>query len=176
MKVRNLPSLVRWPVAVVMFFLTAWFFCSLARLKPVEGETINFTALMECLYAFGTLITGAVLIAPELAELAAAPLNHLIENALFPTYSEDPPVDYRLARRYRAEGRYEEAVDQYYHILEYHPEELLAYLEGMETAFEGESPETAGDLCRKGLRKLSSPDARMQVQRIFDNLAEENSL
>lgn len=164
MKVRDLPAPLRWPPAIVLLIAAAWFFGSLTRMKndDVPG------ALVKCLFAFPALIAGTVLIGPELAAWAAAPLNHLLGNIYFPNGSETPPVDYRLARRYRAEGRYEEAIEQYFHILDYHPQELFAYLEGMETAFEGSMPRVARDLCRKGLRSLSSTEARGQLQRIFD--------
>lgn len=173
MKVRNLSAVVRWPVAIGLFITSAWLLVSTARMSGGDDQFI--TAGIRCLFGLASLIAGAVLIAPELAEWAAIPINHVLGNIFFPGYSEDPPADYRLARHYRKEGRYEEAIQQYFHILGYHPEELLAYLEGMETAFEGGTPNIANDLCRKGLRSLSSPEAHKQVQRIFDSLREEYS-
>ncbi len=117
---------------------------------------------------FSVLISSVLLLAPELASWAAAPIHRAINSLIFPGGSVIPPADYTLARLYRKQWRYRESVEEYFKILEYHPQELAAYLEGIATATEAKAPKTRERFLRLGLRKLKDDDACATLRRAFE--------
>lgn len=118
-------------------------------------------------FGFSALITGVLILAPELTEWLASPVHRAINSLIFPGGSMTPPADYTLAHLYRKQWRYRESVEEYFKILEYHPEELTAYLEGMATAAEARGFKTRERFYRLGLRKLRTAAAREQLQQAF---------
>jgi tetratricopeptide (TPR) repeat protein len=80
-------------------------------------------------------VSTVLLIAPETAFWLAEQIARPFANLFYPSDTfKKPPVSYLLARRYRMERRFEDAVTQYENIIEFHPEERDAHLELIELA------------------------------------------
>jgi hypothetical protein len=142
----------------------------LGALKLLIGATrasSYMSGFAGAIFGISALITGVLILAPELTEWLATPVHRGINSLIFPGGSIVPPPDYTLARLYRKQWRYRESVEEYFKILEYHPEELTAYLEGIATATEAHGVRTRERFYRLGLRKLRSTEARVQLQEAF---------
>lgn len=122
------------------FLRTRWF---LALLSVAASIWLMKAALkMQGMGAAGPVIlsmvsfvTAVLLIAPETAFWLADQIAKPFADLFFPSESfKKPPVSYLLARRYRAERRFEEALAQYENIIEFHPRERDAYVELIEVA------------------------------------------
>ena len=143
----------------------------LGALKLLIGATRAadyMSGFAGAVFGFSALITGVLILAPELTEWLATPVHRAINSLIFPGGSIVPPADYTLARLYRKQWRYRESVEEYFKILEYHPKELTAYLEGIATATEAHGFKTRERFFRLGLRKLKSLEAREQLERAFE--------
>ena len=159
MKTRTVIALIRWVLACLLFTVTFW--------TEVAGLSYD-----KSFVPIAAVVAGGLLIAPELIQWASLPIQAFFSNLFFPSNRDIPPPDYVLTGVYREQGRYDEAIDQYFTIVRNHPEELLAYLEGMETAFENGTPEVAKKFHRLGLQKLKVEVAREQVERSYQLLCE----
>ena len=133
-----------------------------------------FTAGVPLLIAMFMLTIGALLISPELVELAATPIRSFFDHLFFPgtSFGKSPP-DYTLPRYYRKEHRYAEALHWYQRLLRAHPQELDAALEAMETAFESGDPVLARKIRKTALRKLRDEAARQEVWKRYASLLTE---
>ena len=158
--------IVRWSIAIALEFVAARLLIGAAS----SGDYLG--AMAKCLYGFALLMLGIILLGPELVRWAAMPIQHVLTGLLFPSQSETPPADYKLPRFYRRQSRHEEAVEQYWKIVRYHPDELTAYVEGIEAAIAAEAPETAAKFHRSGLRHLRNPDARRELQGAYESAKE----
>ena len=138
-----------------------------AVLVGYEESNLVFAAL-HSLYALAGLLASVLLVSPELAGWTLTPLNRLIDAVLLPSDSEPPPVDYTLARVYREQMRYEESCDEYLKIIRYHPRELRAYLEGMQTAGEARQTKLAAKFYRLGQRAFRREETRRKLQKGFE--------
>ena len=127
-------------------------------------ETDKAFAVLHSLYAFAGLLTTVLLVVPEVAGWVLAPVDRLIEAVLLPGDSEPPPVNYTLARMYHHQRRYEEACEEYFKIIRYHPRELSAYLEGMDTAGAARQPEVAAKFFRLGKRVFRREETLRKLQ------------
>src|SRR5688572_12281007 len=80
----------------------------------------------EALLALAVLVAAAIAFSGSLIEVAARPLVNLIDSVYFGTdrVAERPPVTLRLARAYRHDLRFEEAIEECERQLEYHPRSL----------------------------------------------------
>ena len=153
--------LVRWGAALGLGFVALRFLATATR------SEYYLNAFTPCLYGFAALIGAVLLLGPELVAWAAIPVYRALNSIFFPAATGTPPVDYTLARFYRKRERYEESIEQYFKIVHYHPEELTAYLEGIETAFLAGEEESASKLYRLGMRRLHARDARQELARIY---------
>lgn len=158
--------LVRWSIAIGLEYVAVRLLIGAAN----SGDYLG--AVAKCLYGFAILMTGIMLLGPELVRWAAMPIQHVLTGLLFPSQSEKPPVDYKLARFYCRQARHDEAVEQYWKIVHYHPEELTAYLEGIDAAISADLPETAAKFYRSGLRHLRHPEARRELYRAYESAKE----
>ncbi len=151
--------LFRWGLASLLFTATLW----------TEVESLPFD---KSFLPVASIVGGCALIAPELIQWGSLPIQAFFSSLFFPSNRDIPPPDYVLSRVYRDQGRHSEAIDQYFTIINNHPDELLAYLEGMETAFENGAPAIAKKFHRLGLKKLKAEVAREQVERSYQTLCE----
>ncbi|MES2570325.1 MAG: hypothetical protein V4710_09780 [Verrucomicrobiota bacterium] len=151
--------LLRWACALGIEFIAF----------KLLGEAANGlkNPAWSAMWGFAFLIFGAYLIGPEIISLVSAPVHHFINGLIFPAHSEPPPVDYTLARFYRRKLRFQESLEAYLKIIQYHPQEFSAYVEGIDTAFECGEPEMARKFRRMGSRKLRSADERRQLKAAF---------
>jgi tetratricopeptide (TPR) repeat protein len=154
-------------IALRWFTAIATGLCALKLLIWATHASSYVAGFAGALLGFSALITAGLLLAPELAGWAATPVHRAINNLIFPGGSVTPPADYTLARLYRKQWRYRESVEEYLKILEYHPEELAAYLEGIATAAEANGRKTRERFYRLGLRKLRNTEAREQLRQAF---------
>ncbi len=168
MKIRQIFTVIRWLAAIALFY-TAYRRVT-AGIPVAVDEAVGEVAvgIPGLLSGIGFMVGGVACIAPELIEWASIPFRIFFNAVFFPGTREIPPPDYNLTRVYREQERYEEALEAYFRILRHHPQELLAYIEGIETAFECGEPDTARKFLRMGLSDLSSQEVRDQVQRVFD--------
>lgn len=108
-----------------------------------------------CLFGLAMLITACLFVGPEFVHWAVSPIHRALDAILLPSETLRPPVDYTLARFYHRQMRYDEACEEYFKIIEYHPQEVAAYLGGIEAATAANQRATAHKFYRLGLRKLS---------------------
>lgn len=141
---------MRWIVAGLI---------ALAGLRILIGVMSHAENMMEVfgksLYGLAMLITACLFIGPEIVNWTVSPIHRALDSILLPSESLRPPVDYTLARFYHRQMRYEEACDEYFKILEYHPQEVAAYLGGIEAATAVNQRATAMKFYRMGMRRLS---------------------
>ena len=158
----------RWLAAIVFLWYAV-------RLLLVATRSDQITALAGCLFGMAFLISAVVMIVPEAVPWAAAPLLALLDAIYLPGASDPPPLNYKTARFYRQQCRWEEAVQEYRKIVHYHPRELVAYIEGIETAFEAGEHKAAVQLYRKGCRRLRSKEDRLRLQRVYEECQRVNA-
>ena len=156
-------AVLRWLTALG---LGAWTVRQ-AILVGREEDNLIFAAV-HSLYAFAGLLTSVLLVSSELAWWALTPVNRIIDAVLSPGGYEPPPADYTLARVYRSQMRYEEACDEYLKIIRYHPRELRAYLEGMQTAGEARQTKLTAKFYRLGQRAFRREETRRKLQKGFE--------
>ncbi len=106
-------------------------------------------------FGLAMLITSCLFVGPEIVHWTVYPIHRALDSILLPSETLRPPVDYTLARFYHRQMRYDEACEEYLKIIEYHPQEVAAYLEGIEAATGANQRATAHKFYRMGLRKLS---------------------
>lgn len=116
----------------------------------------------------GLALGAAALLAPELIALGTIPLRLVFNSILFPNERGIAPPDYTLPQVYRDQGRYDEAMEQYLKIIANHPQELLAYIGGVEAAYLAEQPAMAAKIAKKAWR-LKTAGGREQVERALRN-------
>ncbi len=143
--------IVRWVVAGLI---------ALAGLRILIGVMTHGENMMavfgKSLYGLAMLITACLFIGPEIVHWTVYPIHRALDSILLPSESLRPPVDYTLAHFYHRQMRYEEACEEYFKILEYHPQEVAAYLGGIEAATAVNDRATAMKFYRKGMRRLSA--------------------
>ncbi len=157
-------AITRWILAAVLFGVAFW----LVKSGAHSGAATLF------IYGFGAALVGVVALSPELVELASLPVPPKIAGFFWPGGTLVSQEEYVLARKYREEWRYAESINQYRLIAWHHPQELAAYLESIETAFEARAPEMATKLYLTGLRRLSSLEDRAEVKRVFGILTQRH--
>jgi hypothetical protein len=163
MKSRVARVVLRWGFG---FALEFWAFRKLNQVFNGPGDLMS--AFAGCLFGFASLIAGAFFFLPELAPLVAAPVVRFLSGFVFPNETGEVPLDYTLARFYAKNGRPEEALEQYFKILENYPQEIDAYREGLEVARSTGDAEAAERLAKMARRKLESPEARAEVMRLLE--------
>jgi len=130
-------------------------------------------ASIHSLFGFASLISAAIVVAPEMASWIATPFIRVIDNIYFPQTSDPPPVNYTLAHFYREQFRYHLALQEYNKIISFHPFELKAYTEGIQTAFEANDQKSARKFFRRGHRKFSRSPNRILLKKIFDDCSHQ---
>ena len=149
--------IVRWVVAGGIGL------ASLRTLSRVMTHADSMAgAFAGSLFGLAMLITACLFIGPEIVQWVVFPIHRALDAILLPSETLRPPVDYTLARLYHRQWRYDEACEEYFKILEYHPQEVAAYLEGIEAATAANQRGTAHKFYRMGLRKLSSKNGNRQ--------------
>jgi tetratricopeptide (TPR) repeat protein len=105
-------------------------------------QMAGFDAAPHVIFSMLGFVTTVLLVTPETALSIAQWIGGLCAQLFFPDdhYSK-PPLSYRLARRYREEHRWEDAIRQYRKIIRYYPNERDAYLELLHVASEMEDKE-----------------------------------
>jgi len=154
--------IIRW-VAAIGFLCGAYILGS----RVTAHEDTNFLAVMPLLYSIGLLILGVLCMGPELMHWGSIPIRMVFENMYNPGERGVPPPDYNIIRLYIEQERYEEALEQYQQILHYHPDEFLAYVEGIQLAFELDEREVADKLYQKGLGHLTTPETVEHLKRVY---------
>ena len=120
--------------------LTRWFLataclCVSAKLMATALKISGFGAAGHLVISLSAMITAVVLIAPETTFRLAEWCSKFITDIIFPSEElKKPPLSYTLARRYRTEGRWHDAAEQYLTIILFYPDEREAYLELLEVA------------------------------------------
>jgi hypothetical protein len=163
--------LIRWIIALTLLIKG-----SLMLAGAAGGEGGGFAgAAAYALFAFALIISGALLTTRELVPWVSAPIWRFITGLVFPDEKFDrPPVNYALPRSYRQQQRFDDAIEEYLKIVHHHPQELAAYLEGMDAMVQAGDVEGAHKLGATGLRKLRSEDARDQVKARMESLLESS--
>ncbi len=142
--------IVRWAVAGGIALV------SLRTLNRVMTHADSMAgAFAGSLFGLAMLITACLFIGPEIVQWVVFPIHRALDAILLPSETLRPPVDYTLARFYYRQMRYDEACEEYLKILEYHSQEVAAYLEGIAAATAANQRATAHKFYRMGLRKLS---------------------
>lgn len=143
--------IVRWVVAGIIGL------ASLRTLTRVMSQADSMAgAFAGSLFGLAMMITACLFVGPEVVQFVVFPIHRALDAILLPSETLRPPVDYTLARFYHRQMRYDEACEEYFKILEYHPQEVAAYLEGIEAATAANQRAKAHKFYRRGLRKLSA--------------------
>ena len=138
----------------------------LARVMSAEDN--NWVAVFgKSLFGVAGLISGVLLVAPEVVGWALAPFHGLLDRILLPSESGPPPVDYTLARLYAGQMRYEESCEEYAKIVHYHPEQVSAYLEGIDAARRAGNAALARKFYRSARRRVRTADQRLLLENLF---------
>lgn len=122
------------------------------------------------LFSFAVLISGAVILAPGLAEWVAMPFTNFIDQIYLPggRSRDTPEPNHRLAEHYFLNTEWDLAVEEYQKILKFHPRELCAYLALMDIfANQRSQPERAARLFRRGVRKIRDSDHLHRLQEAY---------
>lgn len=113
LSLRNLTGLV----FLILFFRSASGFFS-------GGNEGLFGGVGAALFTMVWLVLAAICFSSTLSEWLAAPLHRLVDAVYFGSNpAEAPPVTLKLAKAYRLERRYADAVEECARQLEYHPRE-----------------------------------------------------
>jgi hypothetical protein len=103
----------------------------------------------------------AVLFSGSLSKCAAKPLTGIIDSIYFGNESlEAPPLTLRLARAYRSDLRFEEAMLECERQLEYHPRSLELWLEMIHAARESGNAKAVRKYMRRARQQLGAEDCR----------------
>jgi tetratricopeptide (TPR) repeat protein len=118
----------RWLLAVISMLSSIWLMRAAFKLQGIGAAGPVILSMVA-------FVSTVLLIAPETAFWLAEQIAKPFANLFFPSDRfKKPPVSYLLARRYRSERRFEEAVRQYENIIEFHPYERDAHVELIEVA------------------------------------------
>ena len=118
----------RWLLAVLSMLASIWLMRAAFKLQGIGAAGPVILSMVA-------FVSTVLLIAPETAFWLAEQIAKPFANLFFPSDTfKKPPVSYLLARRYRSERRFEEAVRQYENIIEFHPHERDAHEELIEVA------------------------------------------
>jgi tetratricopeptide (TPR) repeat protein len=118
----------RWLLALLSLAASVW-------LMKAAFKIQGMGAAGPVILSMVAFVSTVLFIAPETAFWLAEQIAKPFANLFYPSDSfKKPPVSYLLARRYRAERRFEDAVTQYENIIEFHPEERDAHVELIELA------------------------------------------
>ena len=137
-------------------------------LARVMANESNWMAVFgKSLFGLSGMITAVLLVSPELVRLVFAPFSHLIDSVLLPSEKVIPPADLRLARFYAHGLRYDEACEEYERILQYHPDNADAHLEGIRAAALAGNERLAAKFYHHAQRILHSPQARGLLDAVY---------
>jgi hypothetical protein len=134
-------------ILLVLFFVLA----------PTAGSGgVGLALLVMCL-----LIISAILFSGSLSHVAARPFTGFIDSIYFGNNSRDvPPLTLRLARAYRRDLRFEEALEECERQLEYHPRSADLWFEMIHTARESGDEKSMQACIRKARRRLHPEDCQ----------------
>jgi hypothetical protein len=127
--------------------------------------------LGPALLSMAFLIGSACMFSETLSTVAARPLTAIIDNIYFGNNPHDiPPLTLRLARAYRRDLRFEEAIQECERQLEYHPHSLDLWCEIIHNFREAGDMKHVQHYFRRARRRLSTQDRRQldfEFQRYF---------
>lgn len=153
--------LVRWLLAAAIGGSGIWLLAS-----QLNGELNWVLVFGKCLFGMAGLLTGILLTSPEMVQWCLTPVHRMLDNLFLPSESESPPVDFTLARFYAQRLRYTEACLEYAKIIQYHPEQKMAYLEGMQAAGRGGDEEMSRRFYRGARRVMRSREERLLLENV----------
>jgi tetratricopeptide (TPR) repeat protein len=104
----------------------------------------NHKVITDLILAVGLLVVAGIALAPTIAQLVTTPVRDWIDT-LYGSGGDEEVVPelqpaWKLAKKYLAESRWEEAIEVLQRIVTYYPQERDAYAAGMDAARQ------AGDL------------------------------
>ncbi len=156
-----------------VFFLVAFFRQGSRFFAESHSSAggFNVSAAGSAIGIMACLVMAAILFSGKLSEVAARPFTRFIDTIYFGSFDDgSPPVTLRLARAYRREFRYRDAMEECERQLEYHPHSPDLWREVIRNAqLLGDPRELARSL-RKARRQLR-PEDRELLGREFSGLA-----
>jgi hypothetical protein len=159
--------LARWIIGVCLVLEAAVYMVKAAGVTSGGYAVATGYALL----AFGLGITGLLLMAPEMASWLSAPVWRFITGIVFPDDKyHAPPVNYTLPRSYHRRLRHKDAIEEYFKIIRYHPQEQVAYVECIKVMLSIDDLRGARKLLAAGLRKLRTKEARGELLEAAKNL------
>ena len=151
---------IRWILAIGAIFAHR-------RVLSVETGAIG-AQFSSSLVGVMLLVGAGLLITPEVLWMVLSVFDWSIGAVFLPSEEMRPPLDYRVARMYLKQLRFEEAVERYELLSHYHPQALDAYLEGIEAAFRGGMGDAARAFLQRGLSGLRAREERARLQETYD--------
>lgn len=159
---------IRWGVAAASVILQR--FC-LARTMEASDVVAVF---LPSASGVVLLVVAAVLITPEILWAILWVFEGILASVFLPSEKMVPPLDYRVARMYAAQRRFEEAVERYEFLTHYHPQATDAYLEGIEAAFHGGFEDAARAFFQRAMDRLKDGSQRALVRKRFEDARAES--
>lgn len=116
----------RWSGRLLGFgFVALWAWLIFWKIDEKNGL---FAAACIAFPAFGSLVAGAILIAPTLASWVAAPFLKFIDSVYLGSHIiERPPLSFDVAERLIRERRWEDAAAELERIAYWHPKDARAW-------------------------------------------------
>ena len=141
--------------AVGAIFLALFFHVAFKGLQTGIGLECIVSNLWVAIRAFACLIVAGCCFNRALSELVSRPFHALVDAVYFGHDDrEPPPVSLRLARAYRLERRFDEAIAECERQLEYHPRSPELWAEMIGAARDSKDQDLVADLERRASRKV----------------------
>ena len=150
-------DILRYAVATLL--VTAFAAIIAAQIVPPGIATVDHPNVGECVLAFAMLIVAAFLCSRSWAKYLASPLTGFIDSVFLGRGNADtPPVTLRLARRFRADFQYDEAIEECRRQLEYHPRAFELWEEMVLAVLDGGQFDSARSIVTEAASHLSGPE------------------
>lgn len=177
MTFRQILTAIRWTIGVVLIGMLIWnpqaMSLLIGKLFPkIDWGSSDYAPLTHIFIAVATVIVAVICLKEPLIAWVSYPIRNFFSSIFYPDEKIIPPPNYNVATLYREQDRLDEAVDVYLGILHHHPQEVLAYIEGIKTAFDASQPETAAKIA--GLsQRLTEETIREHIAAIYQEAQQE---
>lgn len=180
MTFRQILTAIRWMIGVALIGMLIWnpmaMSLLIGKLFPkIEWGNSDYATVTHIFIAVATVIAAVICLREPLIAWVSYPIRNFFSNIFYPDEKVVPPPNYNVATLYRDQDRLDEAVEVYLGILHHHPQEVLAYVEGIKTAFDASQPETAAKIA--GLAgRLTEETLRGHIAAIYEEARQEYAL
>lgn len=171
MPAKQILLILRGLIGVTLIALLIWHPYMLSdvanRIRPD-----SITGMSPIFVAIGQLLVAVFCLKDILVEVVSYPVRNFFGGIFYPQETVIPPPNYNLAVLYREQDRLDEALEVYLGIIKHHPEDVLAYSEGIKAAFDASDPETAAKIAEQG-KKITNEGFREHIAKVYEEARAE---